>query len=117
MVGWEWYFGTEYKLTRVDTHAAWIQSVANDASVHQCFQTVCGDGLCQYPETNCSCPQDCGAGCPPPPRCGDGVCNGTESHLSCPGDCPAGTCSGGKIDCCDDGICRSGALCKKIGCL
>lgn len=102
-------------LSRVDTKAAWIQQTAGDSSVHQCFQTVCGDGLCQFPEAACSCPQDCGT-CPTP-RCGDGVCNGRENHQTCPQDCVDGQCSGGKSDCCDDGVCRTGALCKRLGCI
>ncbi|MEJ7731306.1 MAG: hypothetical protein WKG00_19090 [Polyangiaceae bacterium] len=53
----------------------------------------------------------------PPPACGDGVCNGTESHASCPGDCDVGECTGGKIDCCDDGVCRTVTLCQKLHCL
>jgi hypothetical protein len=51
-----------------------------------------------------------------PPTCGDGVCNGTETHASCPRDC-VGACRSGTIDCCDDGICRSPVLCRKINCL
>ena len=53
----------------------------------------------------------------PPPVCGDGICNGTETHANCPADCAAGDCSPGKVDCCDDGICRSATLCTKLGCL
>jgi hypothetical protein len=54
---------------------------------------------------------------PPPAYCGDGMCNGTESHASCPGDCDVGDCTGGKIDCCGDGVCRTAIMCRKAGCL
>lgn len=117
MLGTEWYFGTTYRFNRTDAKVPWIQSVANDPTVRACGQSVCGDGLCQGLESCSSCPQDCNVGCPPPPRCGDGVCNGTETTRSCPGDCPVGTCSGGKMDCCDTGVCLTGAACKRLGCI
>jgi len=113
----DYWIDKDYMLTRVDTKVAWIQQNADDSSVHECHHTVCGDGLCQYPENNCSCSLDCTGYCPPPPRCGDGVCNGTETTKSCAGDCPPGTCTGGKVDCCDDGRCLSPTLCKKLKCI
>ena len=53
----------------------------------------------------------------PPPYCGDGMCNGTESHASCPSDCELGDCTGGRIDCCGDAVCRTAFMCKKVHCL
>jgi hypothetical protein len=54
---------------------------------------------------------------PPPPVCGDGVCNGSETHARCPADCAVDDCRAGTFDCCDDGVCRPAALCRKLGCL
>ena len=53
----------------------------------------------------------------PQPFCGDSVCNGTETHANCPRDCEIDDCTGGKIDCCNDGICRTPVLCSKLHCL
>jgi Trypsin len=103
--------GYDFYVSRVDAKATWIQQVANDSSVHQCFQPVCGDGFCQYPEAPCTCPQDCGA-CPTP-RCGDGICNGHETHATCPQDC-VDTCRPGTDDCCGDGVCRPLTVCRRI---
>jgi hypothetical protein len=50
-----------------------------------CFvPPVCGDHICQPPETPQSCPQDCGGG----GLCGDGICEANESPATCPQDCP-----------------------------
>lgn len=57
---------------------------------------VCGDGLCQAPEDNASCPADC----PPAPVCGDGICEAPEDNASCSADCPAAP-----PDVCGNGIC------------
>lgn len=44
---------------------------------------LCGDGLCDVPETSASCPQDC-------PTCGNGYCETFELSSTCPQDCPGG---------------------------
>ena len=55
----------------------------------QCFDqssVVCGDDVCQYPETRANCPEDCGE----PPVCGDGICEPGETIgalFACPEDC------------------------------
>ena len=55
-----------------------------------CTTTVCGDGGCQYPETETNCATDCYV--PPPNPCGDGDCDAAinENCNSCRTDC--GTC-------------------------
>jgi len=52
---------------------------------------VCGNAVCEAPEDNASCPADCPAGPPPPPGpvCGNAVCEAPEDNASCPADCPA----------------------------
>lgn len=88
----------------------------NDGACESLGGTVCGDGVCDYPEEDeLSCPIDCecfcGDGycnpdCESPMSCpvdcggdvcGDGICGPTESPASCPSDC------GGAV--CGDGIC------------
>ncbi|NTX35221.1 hypothetical protein HUA78_12265 [Myxococcus sp. CA033] len=74
--------------------------------------TVCGNGTCDFGESEGTCPADC--------YCGDGWCNG-ESVYSCPVDCGCpnpcgnGTCGAGEStatcpgDCgsaCGDGACN-----------
>lgn len=47
---------------------------------------VCGDGICQYTETQTSCPSDCTDA----PVCGDGNCEAGETSgatYDCPADC------------------------------
>ena len=88
-----------------------------DCSWGKCVATEsCGDGVCNGPETNDTCPEDCaltptgsvcgngiceedevpydpktGVGCLPDcghvPGCGDGVCTGNETCSTCPQDC------------------------------
>ncbi len=60
---------------------------------------VCGDGVCESPETCGSCAADCGD------CCGNGVCEAAESCCTCAGDC--GPCG---LDC-GDGCCGSGETC------
>jgi hypothetical protein len=119
IVGWsEFIFDLDYELTRVDTKRTWIEQTAADPSVHECGNTVCGDGLCQYPESCSSCAADCGqCKTPPPPKCGDGICNGTESSKTCPSDCGYGDCPTGKDDCCGTGVCYTFAVCKARHCM
>jgi uncharacterized repeat protein (TIGR01451 family) len=66
----------------------------------------CGDGYCEYPENEYSCPSDCGYPATEPPGrcskavCGDGVCTeGCETAGSCTADCG---------ESCDDIICGDG---------
>ncbi len=81
----------------------------------QASSNVCGDSLCEGPETCDLCPE-----CGPCPFCGDGSCNGGESCATCSdcGPCPCGdgfcgldesclTCQNdcGPCQCVDDGIC------------
>jgi hypothetical protein len=115
------FLDTDDIITRLDTKLAWIKQTANDPTVYSCYETVCGDSFCQYPEGCSACPQDCGA-CPPPPPpppppsgCGDGSCDGAESCDSCSSDCGR-CCPVGRFDCCGDGVCRTPAICVKIGC-
>lgn len=110
------FLDTDEELSRLDTKLDWVQSASNDPTVYACSHTVCGDGFCQGSEWCYNCPQDCGA-CPPPPPdvCGDGACTGSEDCGSCPGDCGS-CCTGGKIDCCGDGVCMTPALCRRTQC-
>ncbi len=83
-------------------------------------QSVCGDGQCEPPETDNSCPQDC-KGPPPMAFCGDGLCNGGETSATCAKDCgtvipPPGVivqCLAGK---CGDyyKACANNAGCQKV---
>jgi hypothetical protein len=82
--------GGLYQLLRVDAKVSWVQSVSGDNTVVTCGQPVCGDGVCQSPETHASCPADCAL-------CGDGVCQSPETHANCPADCAL----------CGDGVCQS----------
>lgn len=50
------------------------------------YEEYCGDGICQYPETNINCPEDCPAD-EEPEDCGDGICQATETCETCPEDC------------------------------
>jgi hypothetical protein len=61
---------------------------------------VCGDDICQSPETRISCPEDC--------YCGDGLCQTGESTTSCPSDC---YCGNGR---CDTG--ENGSNCEQECC-
>jgi len=90
-------------------------------------RAICGDGICEYPESSDSCSNDCeisigyicGDGfcdvsngeninnCPrdcesPKPRCGDGICQEIrgEDKYECPIDC------GLPLPICGDGICN-----------
>lgn len=45
---------------------------------------VCGNGICEAPETIATCPADCVASV-----CGNGVCESDESFFTCPADCHA----------------------------
>ncbi len=76
---------------------------------------TCGDGGCDYGESQLSCPQDCGAD-----YCGDGQCDLEEDAMSCPADCggfcgdmicaPPETLETCFLDCsgfCGDGECGS----------
>lgn len=75
-------------------------------------QTRCGDGICQYPETEHSCHDDCR----PVAKCGDGMCEYYfgENESTCPEDCGReAVCGNGKCEhmetpenCHDD--CRKG---------
>jgi len=65
----------------------------------------CGNGICEFNESDSNCPQDClNVG----PTCGDKVCNGDEDECSCPSDCP-GECKPELF--CGDGICSEGETC------
>jgi hypothetical protein len=80
-----------------------------------CGEPGCGDGSCESPETQETCPEDCGE-----PGCGDGECVEPETTESCPTDCPAPSCGDGVCDfegsepvsctkdCCGDGFCDPG---------
>jgi len=57
---------------------------------------VCGDFVCESPETSSSCPADCSSG----PVCGDLVCQSPETSSSCPTDCDTGPV-------CGDFVCES----------
>jgi hypothetical protein len=46
---------------------------------------VCGDGFCETPEDEYSCPDDCLIEISD--VCGDDICGGTESSATCPEDC------------------------------
>lgn len=48
------------------------------------YQPTCGDGACEQPEDDVSCPADCG---PPADPCGNGQCDNNESASSCAIDC------------------------------
>jgi hypothetical protein len=68
--------------------------------------SVCGDAVCESPESAITCPGDC------PTVCGDGLCSGDEDPLVCAADCPSvcgdGLCSGAEnvIHCAPDcGFC------------
>jgi hypothetical protein len=56
-----------------------------------CGGPVCGNGSCEQGEGTTTCPSDCGS------ACGDGVCNGAERTTTCPSDC-------GSV--CGDGVCN-----------
>ena len=103
----------DYKASRIDTKLPWILQTAADPSVLVCFEAICGDGFCQYPETCSSCSADCH--CAPPPQCGDGQCNGSETSQNCPSDCAPG-CSGTTSDCCGVGACYTPTQCQHFGC-
>ncbi len=50
---------------------------------------ICGNAVCEAPETIVSCPADCLVVPPPPaPFCGNAVCDPGETNASCPADCP-----------------------------
>ena len=84
---------------------------------------VCGNGVCDAVEDECSCAADCGAdscdngccgaaesecGCPQDcaPRCGDACCGATEDECLCEADCGADSCANG---CC--GAAENECLC------
>lgn len=60
-----------------------------DCDYFQCVdrnEIVCGDGICQYPETKTTCSLDCGE----PPICGNGICEAGETlgaTYYCENDC------------------------------
>ena len=83
--------------------ATWIATPVDAA------KPVCGDGICNGPETAASCPGDCAIN---PPVCGDGVCDGTEDCSSCSDDCGVCPPSGG---CNNNGICNVGEDCTSCG--
>jgi hypothetical protein len=78
--------------------------------------TVCGDGVCQSPETAATCAADCSlcgngvcnsgeqATCPTDCAvCGNGVCESSESNANCANDCPIcgdGVCTGNEPNTC-----------------
>jgi hypothetical protein len=43
------------------------------------YESVCGDGWCDWNENSTSCPADC--------YCGDGLCLGEENETNCAEDC------------------------------
>jgi type II secretory pathway pseudopilin PulG len=61
--------------------------------------TVCGNQICELPETFQSCPADCSA----VQICGNNVCDEDETQYNCPNDCgsPPVTCD-------QDTVCDSG---------
>ena len=61
----------------------------------------CGNGLCDYGETNLTCPVDCGD------ICGNGVCDNNETCSTCEIDC--GACGLGPF--CGDGWCNGNEDC------
>ncbi len=70
----------------------------------------CGNGTCDPPETNASCPEDCtgSGGCD-----NDGVCDPLENADTCPSDCTAPNCDFTDLPpdlqiCCGDGTCDGG---------
>lgn len=80
--------GSDDVATRVDPLAGWVRSIAADATVLSCDQTLCGDGTCHLGEREKNCPSDC------PPVCGNFLCESGEEGV-CTDDCPP----------CGDGIC------------
>ena len=58
---------------------------------------VCGNLICEVPETPFDCPADCSQG----PSCGNLICEAGETPLSCPADCSSGAT-------CGNGICEIG---------
>ncbi len=52
---------------------------------------VCGDELCEAPETPEDCPEDCTES---GPVCGDELCTPPENPDTCPDDCPPGPICG-----------------------
>ena len=54
----------------------------NDGRCTDKPKTVCGNGICEYGETEQNCPVDCKGAV-----CGNGVCEPGENHDNCPIDC------------------------------
>lgn len=74
---------------------------------------VCGDGKCNFPETNGNCSSDC-----PAPVCGDGFCQKPESGVVCELDCDPKTLGAvaciKKVCAADLATCSSDKECAKI---
>ncbi|MFH1409096.1 MAG: hypothetical protein ABIH34_04265, partial [Nanoarchaeota archaeon] len=76
------------------------------------LQTTCGDGICEPPETEDICCEDCKAGgCENVPgleNCGDGVCEPPgETRDNCAEDCsPLGVINDEPMPNCGNGICE-----------
>lgn len=102
------------------------QVTCTNGSVLSCTTAPCSATAtsltCNGVTTSCTCvPQtcaslgvDCGTvsdGCGGTLSCG--TCGLNQQCISnyCETQCPSG-----KVDCCDDGVCRSPTLCWKIGC-
>jgi|GEM_PF-3894588 len=66
-------------------------------SMYSCRRNVlCGNGKCDFFESNQTCPIDCPTG----GLCGNGVCDSQENYFVCPLDCPL-------PNLCGNGVCES----------
>jgi hypothetical protein len=54
--------------------ASWMMNRIGETPVQAADPAMCGDYVCNGPESSYSCPSDCGAP-PPQPYCGDGTCD------------------------------------------
>lgn len=64
-------------------------------------RSLCGNGVCDPGEDDCTCDVDCLS------QCGDGCCTGAETPCSCPED--------GCGDVCGDGCCSGSEDCTNCG--
>lgn len=85
-------------LPRTEVVPDWDLQVDGDCADDASNLRLCGNGLCEYPESTITCEADCGS------RCGDAFCASDEDATSCPDDC---TLSSGTVIC-GDGTCTTG---------